>query len=341
VLVKINGKEIETFVSFDANFDYDNMGDSFSFAATFNPDDPVHRAAFKPLQYLPVEIWDKGDLVLTGKVISHNFTDDPTNSVVSVSGYSLPGVLEDCSFGQSEYPLQFDGLDLERITEATIKPHGLTLLLDPLSSRPATAARIAYPKVKAKQSETKKAFLTGLAAQRNVIWTNNEKGNLVLTTPNTSAAPVADFSSGSTGVQISSSFNGQGQHSEISVVRQATKKTSPAKGSADRPDISEYRPIVREMTSGENTSADTVAIAARGAEYLNNEFTIKIDRKRLLNDKIAYPGQIVTAKAPGAYLFEKTRLFVRNVSIREEEASETAVLTCIFPESLTGEEVEF
>ena len=96
-----------------------------------------------------------------------------------------------------------------------------------------------------------------------------------------------------------------------------------------------------EMTSGENTSATTVAEAARANEYLSNVITVSLDRKRLLNDVLAYPGQIITVTAPGAYVLKKTRFFVRRVGIREDESSETAVLTCIYPESLTGGEVTF
>lgn len=339
--LRIDGKKFETWSSFNAEFAYDKIGDTFSFTASFNPDDPAQLEALKPLQYKKVQIYDEGELVLTGTALSHLFSDDAAKSEVTVSGYSLAGVLEDCSIWLAEWPREYNGLTFQQISDKVLAPFDLSLVLDPNSSRPRQAARIPYPKVKATHSQTLKSFLTQLSSIRSTILTSDREGQLVLTTPNTSGPSVAEFKAGTTGIKITSSFNGQAQHSLIGAVRQGTKKRSSAKGETSRPDIPAYRPIVKEMTSGEDTGADTAAESFRSAEYLANEITVSIDRKRLQNNILAYPGQIVTIEAPGAYILTPTRFFVRSVSLAEDSDSETAVLKCVYPESLTGEEVKF
>ena len=50
--------------------------------------------------------------------------------MVTISGYSLTGVLEDCEIPPKIYPLQSDNLSLKQIAQKIIAPFGLKMIVD-------------------------------------------------------------------------------------------------------------------------------------------------------------------------------------------------------------------
>lgn len=78
-----------------------------------------------------------GEVLLTGYILSIAFNGGPTRQLVSIGGYSIPGVLEDC-----DIPIAIDGMGLDNIgkslTEIALRylePFGIGLVIDGVTVR--------------------------------------------------------------------------------------------------------------------------------------------------------------------------------------------------------------
>jgi prophage tail gpP-like protein len=255
-ILEINGKEWTNFNSFEIDLKYDSVASTFSIETDYDVTNPLHLDLFSPLKYRLIKIWanvpnDNGtqthrELVLTGTILNHSSSSSKEKSLLGLSGYSITGVLEDCTIDVKDYPLQVDGLDLGEIVTRLIKPFGLGLYisggvnqdlnlngtLEDTSNAPISAdANAKYSKIDFKANETIKEIITKLTSQRNVVLTHDAYGTVILTTLNISSLPKATYSENkpldvdhpmTPTTKISLNINGQALHNKLSIVREAS-----------------------------------------------------------------------------------------------------------------------
>ena len=90
--VTINGHIITQITEKEVNFNYDSISDTFSFTLPHKGHEWLN-----PLGYYPVTIHDdSGNLLLTGQVLNHHAKSNDKASEVTISGYSVTGILGDC-----------------------------------------------------------------------------------------------------------------------------------------------------------------------------------------------------------------------------------------------------
>ena len=106
----INNKQYTNFTVDNITLKYNAFASSFSFTGV-DDYDPL------PLSYPDIQIFDESNvLLLTGKAINNTYTSAPRKTLIPVTGYSLPGVLEDSSIPLEAFPLEFDNMSLNEIT---------------------------------------------------------------------------------------------------------------------------------------------------------------------------------------------------------------------------------
>lgn len=343
--LKIDNKNIEFFNAFTLNLKFDSVASGFTFDFYFKPDNAEHKTLFKPGTFKRCVVEHEGELLITGTLLSDGMQQSNAKELSGAGGYSLPGVLEDCTIPTSLYPLQSDGLSLRQIAQKLIKPFGLTMVVD---SSVSSLMDGTFKTTTADEKQTIKSYLTELAAQKNINITHNAKGQLVFTRVRTKQAPVLDFDFSANGpfgsaqgpraTKIARTFNGQAMHSEITVQKQADSDG----GNAGESIISNpyckgvFRPIVRTQSSGNDISTADAARNALADELKNLKFTIDIPHWKP-EDKIILPNNIITVIAPEVYLYKKTRLFIESIAYTGNEKIDTAVLTCVVPEVYNNE----
>ena len=151
---------------------FNSIADSFSFSGQkdFLPD---------ILSYADCEILDENDqVIITGTIVNQNFELDSNPTLISVSGYSKPGVLEDCTIPISLYPLQSDNLSLKQIADKVLQPFGVKYKY---TANITTEFNKKFKKTNAEPSQQIKGYLNQLASQRGIILTHNAKGELLFT----------------------------------------------------------------------------------------------------------------------------------------------------------------
>lgn len=332
--LKINNKTIRYFNGFEVSLRFDAIASGFSFDLYFNPDNPEHKAILKPGQYLPCEVTHLGQTLITGTLLSPGFESAEVDKLVRVSGYSTPGVLEDCQIPLSAYPLQSDGVTLRQIATKMLRPFGLSFVVD---SAVASDMDKVFSSSTAGDRQSVRAYLAELAVQRNIVLTHDERGRVVFTRANTNQTPVLNLSGEmkpSTARTLS--VNGQAMHSEITVQRQASATGGNAgQSTVTNPYVASFRPKVINQTSGNDTDTDKAAKAALSTELKNISLTVEIDRWDV-DGEILRPGSVITVTDPKLYLYSRTRWFVDEVTYKGDNVTTTATLKCVLPEVYNG-----
>ena len=358
--LKISGKLFDFFNDLKLTLKYNSVGSTFSFNAFFDPQNDEHRNLFKPYTYQRVEIIDdknNNDRLLTGTMLNNSFNDSSVKSLVSVSGYSLPGVLEDCRIPIELYPLQSDGKSLKEITETLIKPFGLNLVISkdaqaqidqPLGAPAAPSGFLEevkeefdniiekiYPKTTASNNQSIKSYLNELALQRNIILSHTDAGSLLFTRARADQKPIARFVGGISGTKMSLSTSGQQMHSSITLQKQADLDNDNAgESTINNPFVNIFRPTTMEQSSGDDIDTEQAIKNVLSSELKSIVLTITTDRWTWEADGkvMMKPNNIITVHNHDIHLYQFVRFFVESIAFSGDPGKETAILTCVLPE---------
>lgn len=330
---RIRNRKITFFNDFTLALKYDSVGSAFSFSFYFNPDNPEHKEVMCIGHYHLCTVTHNGETLLTGYILSQDFGSSPKAEMVSISGYSLPGVLEDCEIPTKLYPLQSDGISLKNITERLIQPFGLKLVVD---SSVASLVNSTFKTTAASESQTVKSYLSEMASQKNVVMSHDENGNLLFTKAKTYQNPIIDFNvpvNGMPGTTMKLNYNGQAMHSHITVQKQAdTDGGNAGEFTIRNPFVinSVFRPKTMTQNSGDDNDTEKAAKTALAAELKNIKLTITTDRW-LIDGKIIKPNSIITVTNPQCYLYKKSKWFIESIDYKGDQNINTAVLNCVLP----------
>ena len=309
----------------------DSVASAFSFSARFNPKNPQHKELFRPLGYPKVEIYhDDGRLLLTGVVLNQNQKSKAEPELITLSGYSKGGVLDDCNIPLTAYPLESLKRSLYDIASRLLNIFSLNLVVAPNVLKDVNAI---YEKTSAEPTDSITSYLAKLAAQRNIVLSHDEKGNIVLFRPNANAAPRYFFDSENT-VDMSWSVNGQQLHSDIDVIRQPSED-NPGVSLADKaknPLIGAYRPSVSILSSGKETDTKRAADNKMASEL--SGLVLNLAFEKYVEVLI---GDIIEVQNEEVYLYQRTRFMVSAINLKETETGITTELSVVLPESYTGE----
>jgi prophage tail gpP-like protein len=247
---RIRVRNIEFFNNFGLELRHDAVASTFGFALYFDPNNPDHRELACVSHYHEAVIEHNGEKLVTGYILSQGFGSGPKTELMTISGYSKTGVLEDCQIPTSVYPLQSDGLNLREIAQKFIAPFKLKMVIDPSVRQ---RMEIPYTTTTAEVTQTIKTYLTELATQRNIIISHDINGDLLFTQANASAQPIAHFEHGLMGANMGLTFSGQPLHSDITVVKQADSNGGNAgEYTVKNPYVPiVYRPKVLVQSSGD------------------------------------------------------------------------------------------
>lgn len=338
MILKIGNTKLEHYNGVRFTSHYDGAASSFLFAFNYEPDNEVHQRLFKPGNEQQVTIEHNGELLLTGSLLYPKFVDGPvfTDSgaaaLPDISGYALPGVLGDCPIPTELWPLQTDGLSLKAIAQKFCDRFKLKLVVDSIVS---SEANKKITKTAGSDNQSCLAYLTELANQKHIIVSHTAKGELLLTRANTTGTPIYHFEGGKidSGIGYQLEVNEQGMHSEITVVKQATKsgKGNAGKASIKNPYVSKYRPAVARMTSGENVDPKTAVRNLLSYELKEIKLTINLPSWEL-GGVFVRPNNLITITNPNLRLNQKTTFFIETVEYIGDNKAETATLHCYLPE---------
>lgn len=329
--LRIAGKNITFFDEISLTRSLDSIGSSFAFKTRFNPENDEHKELFKPLQFLKTEIFDDNDkLLFTGLIVNHSFESNKDINLLSISGYSLSGLLEDVCVPVDQYPLESLNRSIKDIAGRLCGLFGIGLIID---GSAANECNQVFETTTTSPTETIKGYLAKLTSQKNVVLSHNEKGQVVIFKPNVNAHPDYYFNKGNT-LSMSSSWNGQSMHSHIFCVRQPSDENEgvATSDSITNPLIQSYRPVVKVLTSGEDTDTSKAADNELASELKG--ISVKVRLLGLFED--IKPGDIVNIHNHEIYSFAYSRWMVSKISLSVNIKESITELDLVLPETFTG-----
>lgn len=337
---RIRNRKIEFFNEVRIELKYDAVASRFAFKFLFDPNNIEHKEMACVGHDHICTIEDYGEKILTGYILTQRFKSNKEVNLVSISGYSLPGFLEDCDI-PPDVSLQSDGLTLREMADRYIAPFGLKIKID---ASAAAAMEEKYEESTAKETQGVRAYLSELAAQKNIVMSHTPEGAVLFTKALPGQKPVADFTNDLPVIDMDFHFNGQSMHSDLIVIRQGDidDEVQTSEGATVKnpyvPFV--YRPKTIVQSSTNEKDIEQAVRNARAQELKNMPMTITLDRWQI-GGKIIRPGKIVTVLNPEVYMYKKTSWFIESVELHKDPRGETATLKCVPPEVYTGEDPKY
>jgi hypothetical protein len=356
---RIRNRRVQTFNSFAFSLKYNSIASPFSFDFYYDPD-VIETKEMACIGHMHIcRLMHNGELILTGQILSEAFNNSSVKKLVAIGGYSVSGILEDSTIPTNSaidqaiekgnlklkpselipycYPLQSDGLSLRQITAKLLAPFRIDFIVDASVSDKMDEI---FEETTADPNETIKAYLTKLAAQKNIVITHNPKGQVLFTKISDKLVPIHYFDvpkGGLPGTEMALRFNGDGMHSQITVMKQA----DPDGDNAGESTISNpyvpfiFRPKTIIQNSGNDIDTDLAAKNALADELRHLSIDITLDRW-VFENKLIRPGTLISVRNPEIYLFNKTNLFIESIDFKGNQKELVSTLHCVVPEVYNG-----
>jgi prophage tail gpP-like protein len=326
VTIKIDGAPFRFWTSIQLTRSIDAF-DAFRLNAPFDKSNTLFRDAFRPFDFQNADLFLGSDPLFTGTLVNTPASVSETDSLVSASGYSLAGVLNDVTVPAGE-PIEYDNLNLQGIAESMSKPFGLAPVF-------LNDAGPAIERVAVSQSGKIWPFWVKLAQQRGLVIGANELGQ-PLFQKTADGAPVQNLAEGELPVRsVTPQFNPQQYYSHISAI---TPSVWGGEGEVYTVENPHLRGVLRPFTfTADDTFGADSTVAARakmGRMFANAiHYTVNLVGWRDSSGREWRPNTRVRLLAPSAMIRSSFEFLIRTVTFSRDAKSETAQLDLVFPES--------
>jgi len=335
ITIKIDGKKFTGFTGYELNLAYDTF-DTFSFSAPYCDAMNELRDAIVPFAFKPCEIYYDGALVLKGTLLTPDPELSDKSGEITLQGYPLCGILNDSMIPPTKYPLECMGINMKGIANAACDPYNIPVVFDGDIGPDFTEVSI-------EPTEKIMDFLTKLAKQRNLLFSNTPKGELLFFTAKKEKAFIS-FSEGKPPMlSVKPKFAAQDFYSHI---------TGFTKTDAEYPSYSftlenkylinkgimRHHSTTIEDAENENDLANSVKAYAGRMFADCVSFELECDGHHNADGELFKKGMTVCVSAPTAMITRETNFIARNTKlVRNAETGKTATLTLVLPGSYTGE----
>lgn len=330
--VLIDGKRFRFWDDIRLTRSLDTM-DTVELSAPFQHDAPGFRDVIKPFSYKPLIVTIGGELSFTGTLIGVNPTIANDRKTLQISGYSRPGVLNDCTAPASMYPLvHFEGMALPEIAKALAKPFGLSVVFN---GPPGSAVE----RLSAGASETVLAFLSVLAKERSLVISSTPAGELLFQQAAPLGRPVASLIQGSSPVlSVTPSFSPQEYFSHVTGIESVILGTEGSAYTVKNPHLAGIiRPLVFEPSDVVGGDVQEAVRAKVGRMFGNMAaYQVEVDTWRDSSNRLWSPNTTISLHAPDAMIYKPYEFVIRSVQRFRDGERKTATLDLVLPGAFSG-----
>jgi len=330
VALLIDGKRFRFWTSVQLTRSIDGM-DTLDISAPFEPSLPSFKETFRPFSFKQQEVTVGGEPLFKGTMISVIPVLNESKTV-QVSAYSTPGVLNDCTAPASAYPLEYNKQNLQAITDAVIKPFGLSAVFE---AEPGPI----FERVAINPGQKLLDFLADLAKQRNLIISSTARGELLFRKSVETGTPVARLRQGESPlISVTPSFNPQEYYSHITglepvVVGLAGEVFTVKNGKL----TNLLRPFTFQSQDSESGTLKEAVEAKAGRMFGNMvSYSVQLNTWRDPSGKLWEPNTLVSLQSDNAMIYSEYKFVIRSVEFSRDENSQTATLDLVIPGSFSG-----
>jgi prophage tail gpP-like protein len=315
-------------------FSIDTYG-TIALTAPFERDRKEFREAFRPFSFKSMSATIGGVLVFTGTMVGIEPKVEPNSSSVAVTGYSKPGVLNDCTPDVASYPLEFNKLYLSDIASKLCKPFEINI------SMPAGGAEGSkFDRVACEPDQKIQDFLAELAKQRGLVMSSNADGDLVFQKSVSEGSPVAKLE-GQPVISVTPTFSPQEYYSKITGIASAKSGKKGSRYTTQNAWLASadvMRPLTFKAEDTDKGDAPSVTLAKLGRMFgAMVSYVVDLPTWRDPSDRLWVPNKTVKLKAPEAMIYSETEFLIRDVTLKQSADSKTTSLNLVLPGAFSGE----
>ncbi len=331
VAILIDGKRFRFWTNVRVTRSVDAM-DTVQLMSPFESDNKDFRSIFKPFSFKKITVTVGGSPIFTGTMIGVNPSLENGQKIVNVSGYSLPGVLNDCTAPASSFPLEFNEQGLKDIAQKLASPFGLSVTFNAEQGAP-------FERVACNPDKKILEFIAELARQRNLIISSNSRGSLLVWKSIDTGTPLAKLEQGSSPVlSVTSMFNPQNYYSNITGIEpvsiigsgsQFTVKNNLCNGV--------IRPLTFNVLDTDSGGIKKAVESKVGRMFGNMvTYSVTVNTWRDPQGYLWNPNTLINLLAPDAMVYNEYIFLIRSVSFERQDNQETAVLNLVIPGAFSG-----
>jgi len=337
MLIKVKNKyAIERFNKINLTLRFDSLSSTFAFSLYFDSQNTKHKYLFKPLSYNKITIENDNEILLTGTILNQTFSSTIKKKLSTISGYSLPGILENSNIPLENYPLQHNNKTFKEIVEHLLIPFNISYVID---SNVQSKMNEVIEKVVANPTDSIKSFISSIANQKNIILTHTPVGELYFTSVKTNLKPLFHFTDRTINTSISLKIQGQRIHSTITAQKQQSIDSGNAgESTINNPFCDIIKPYVTVQNEGNDIDTDLFARNRLNNELRGIQLQIQLNTWRL-NNKLIKPNNTILVTSPENYIYKKTKWFIESVNFLGTENEQTCVINCVLPFVYDGSKV--
>ena len=244
------------------------------------------------------------------------------------------GVLNDCNVPPAKYPTQYKGLTVKQIADELAQAYSVEVGIQ-------GNAGASFEKVACEPSESILSFLTKLLKQRDLLFTNDEKGNLLFFTAKEQKAAISFIEGEAPLLSITPKFNAQGFYSHLTGFTKTDKENDSLSYTFKNKylinkGVMRYKSMIIDDAKTQNDLEKAVNTQAGKmfADCVSYELTC--EGHILIDNRLCKKGLFVCVKAPKAMIRRETNFIARNIKMIRTGDQKTTQLSLVLPGSYTG-----
>ena len=330
--LKIAHEKLSGFEGLQVVRQIDAAADSYSFSIPWDPT-PENIERFQPFLVRNVQVLVDDETIITGYLEKLSFSNSADGRRLNVQGRSASGVILDWSAGP---PFQFENLTFNNISKNLTQAIFSGFEAGVVFATPDTPA---IGEVTIEPGDTMFKVLSSLASSHGLWARPTASGRLEYLKLSSRRASVATLFEGISPVRVITSDHDVTKRFQRYMVIGASEGEPEI--SAEVPDYESLGLGVRGRQISELRQQTTDITAA--AEYARARAiidsytaTAEVDGWHY-NNHLWTPGEIITVKAPGAFILNPTRLIIMRVTYKiDESGGQSSILDLGIPEVFDG-----
>lgn len=331
VALSVGGERFRFWESVAISLSMDTL-DAIEFSAPFEVDNAKFRKTFRPLSFQGLTVTVGGRLLFTGTMLTPKPIITPERRTVSVTGYSKPGVLNDCTLPASAFPLEFNGQGLKEIATTVAAPFGLSVKF-------AADPGAIFERVAIEPGKKVFQFLSDLARQRNLVISSTFAGALLFQQSVRPGRPVARLEEGvSPLISVTPNYKEQEYYSHITGLQPTKLGKNGSQFTVSNPRLSGImRPFTFNSDDTPGAAAKSATEAKAGRMFANVvSYSIAVVGWRDPQGARWTPNRTIKLLAPGAMVYNEYEFVIRSVSLTKAGDNKSATMVLVLPGSFEG-----
>lgn len=328
----IDGQRFRFWSSIQIQKSIDKIS-TISFSAPFEPENKDLRNTFRPMTFKPLLVTVGGEPFFRGTQVNVQTQGGASAVAVEVSGYGVPGVLNDCTAPQNAFPVELKDLDLRQIADRVAGMYGVIVTFE---GDPGAK----FKKTKIKPDQKLLPFLVPLAQQRGFVVADNTEGELVFWKSTKTGRPVANLRQGEPPhIVVTPQYAPQSFYSDITAIK------NPKIGFRGQW-YTDKNPKLRNVLRALNFVAEnagkvdplTAAKSKTGRMFgAVASYTLTVATWRDPKGNLWAPNTTIRVRYPDKMIYTDYEFLIRDVTFNATPAALSAELALVMPGAFSGE----